>query len=209
MLHTRRERDSLRILWSIIAPHNAHGREKAKVWRAASPQNTHMGILTRVWSNIAPHKPRTLAWNRRVEHWRSTRALKRCRVERQCSTQEIAPNVVGQCCSTHDGEARDIPAGDGTDYNDYAAELSGVHNVFFTFRGAQDDESNPELFDITGYVFTANATDPDPGDDDQDGDRQPSHRLPSTGVAVLGLSGAVAALAVAGVGLTIWRKRRA
>ena len=136
----------------------------------------------------------------------------------------------------------DIPAGDGTDYNDYTAELSGVngvHNVFFTFRGAQDDESNPELFDITSYVFTANATDPDPdpdpdptpdpgdgdqdkddagkddagkddaGKDDQDGHRQPSHRLPSTGVAVLGLSGAVAVLAVAGVGLTIWRKRHA
>ena len=81
MLHTRLEGDSLRILWSIIAPYNAHGREEAKVWRAASPHNTHMGILTRVWSNISPHKPRTPAWNRRVE--------------RQCSTQEIAPNVWG------------------------------------------------------------------------------------------------------------------
>ena len=60
---------------------------------------------------------------------------------------------------------------------------------------------------------------PDPGDgdqdkddagkDDQDGHRQPSHRLPSTGVAVLGLSGALVVLAVAGVGLTIWRKRHA
>lgn len=58
-------------------------------------------------------------------------------------------------------------------------------------------------------------TDPDSGKDDGDkntgkdpdkGDK-PGADLSETGAAVLGLGGAVVALAVAGISLTIWRKR--
>ena len=38
---------------------------------------------------------------------------------------------------------------------------------------------------------------------------KPGSALSNTGTAVLGLGGAVAALAIAGISLTLWRKRRA
>ncbi|WP_243386605.1 family 43 glycosylhydrolase [Bifidobacterium primatium] len=56
-----------------------------------------------------------------------------------------------------------IPAGDGSAYADYTAALSGVtgvHNVFFTFKATQADKSNPELFDIKTYTFAK--ADPEP-----------------------------------------------
>ena len=38
---------------------------------------------------------------------------------------------------------------------------------------------------------------------------KPGSALSNTGTAVLGLGGAVVALAIAGISLTLWRKRRA
>ena len=96
MLHTRLARNSPRAVWSIIAPHNAHRRREAKVWRAVSPHKTHTGIPAGVWSNIAPHKRQIPAWNRRVEHWRSTRHCSSACVEHRRSTrstQPAAPNM--------------------------------------------------------------------------------------------------------------------
>ena len=78
-----------------------------------------------------------------------------------------------------------------------------VYRVVLTKKAVAPDPEDP--------------TDPDSGKDDGDkntgkgpdkGDK-PGADLSETGAAVLGLGGAVVALAVAGISLTIWRKRRA
>ena len=80
-------------------------------------------------------------------------------------------------------------------------------------------KANDQL--TTSFVVTVSAkTEPGkPGSGDGSGDGAGSDNgnagtgadsgLPSSGAAVLGLGGAVVVLAVAGISLTIWRKRRA
>lgn len=101
------------------------------------------------------------------------------------ATVDVANNVV----------AVTVTAQDGTTVK--------VYRVVLTKKAVTPDPEGP--------------TDPDSGKDDGDkntgkdpdkGDK-PGADLSETGAAVLGLGGAVVALAVAGISLTIWRKRRA
>ena len=96
------------------------------------------------------------------------------------ATVAVANNVVTVTVTTQDGTT------------------VKVYRVVLTKKAVAPDPEDP--------------TDPDSGKDPDKGDNKgdkPGADLSETGAAVLSLGGAVVALAVAGISLTIWRKRRA
>lgn len=111
-----------------------------------------------------------------------------------------------------DGTVKTLDAADYT-VGDVDMSAVGTKTVTVTLK------ANDQL--TTSFVVTVSAkTEPGkPGSGDGSGDGAGSDNgnagtgadsgLPSSGAAVLGLGGAVVVLAVAGISLTIWRKRRA
>lgn len=82
-----------------------------------------------------------------------------------------------------------------------------VYRVVLTKKAVAPDPEDPTDSD-SGKDNGDKNTGKDPDKGDNKGDK-PGADLSETGAAVLSLGGAVVALAVAGISLTIWRKRRA
>lgn len=82
-----------------------------------------------------------------------------------------------------------------------------VYRVVLTKKAVAPDPEDPTDPD-SGKDNGDKNTGKDPDNGDNKGDK-PGADLSETGAAVLSLGGAVVALAVAGISLTIWRKRRA
>lgn len=109
------------------------------------------------------------------------------------ATVAVANNVVTVTVTTQDGTT------------------VKVYRVVLTKKAVApdpEDPTDPDSGKDNGDKNTGK--DPDKGDNkgDNKGDK-PGADLSETGAAVLSLGGAVVALAVAGISLTIWRKRRA
>lgn len=101
------------------------------------------------------------------------------------ATVAVANNVVTVTVTTQDGTT------------------VKVYRVVLTKKAVAPDPEGPTDSDSGKDNGDKNTgKDPDKGD-------KPGADLSETGAAVLGLGGAVVALAVAGISLTIWRKRRA
>lgn len=105
------------------------------------------------------------------------------------ATVAVANNVVTVTVTTQDGTT------------------VKVYRVVLTKKAVAPDPEDPTDPDSGKDNGDKNAgKDPDKGDNKGD---KPGADLSETGAAVLSLGGAVVALAVAGISLTIWRKRRA
>lgn len=105
------------------------------------------------------------------------------------ATVAVANNVVTVTVTTQDGTT------------------VKVYRVVLTKKAVAPDPEDPTDPD-SGKDNGDKNTGKDPDKGDNKGDK-PGADLPETGAAVLSLGGAVVALAVAGISLTIWRKRRA
>lgn len=105
------------------------------------------------------------------------------------ATVAVANNVVTVTVTTQDGTT------------------VKVYRVVLTKKAVAPDPEDPTDPD-SGKDNGDKNTGKDPDKGDNKGDK-PGADLSETGAAVLGLGGAVVALAVAGISLTIWRKRRA
>lgn len=105
------------------------------------------------------------------------------------ATVAVANNVVTVTVTTQDGTT------------------VKVYRVVLTKKAVAPDPEDPTDPD-SGKDNGDKNTGKDPDKDDNKGDK-PGADLSETGAAVLSLGGAVVALAVAGISLTIWRKRRA
>lgn len=105
------------------------------------------------------------------------------------ATVAVANNVVTVTVTTQDGTT------------------VKVYRVVLTKKAVAPDPEDPTDPD-SGKDNGDKNTDKDPDKGDNKGDK-PGADLSETGAAVLSLGGAVVALAVAGISLTIWRKRRA
>lgn len=105
------------------------------------------------------------------------------------ATVAVANNVVTVTVTTQDGTT------------------VKVYRVVLTKKAVAPDPEDPTDPDSgKGNGDKNTGKDPDKGDNKGD---KPGADLSETGAAVLSLGGAVVALAVAGISLTIWRKRRA
>lgn len=105
------------------------------------------------------------------------------------ATVAVANNVVTVTVTTQDGTT------------------VKVYRVVLTKKAVAPDPEDPTDSD-SGKDNGDKNTGKDPDKGDNKGDK-PGADLSETGAAVLSLGGAVVALAVAGISLTIWRKRRA
>ena len=105
------------------------------------------------------------------------------------ATVAVANNVVTVTVTTQDGTT------------------VKVYRVVLTKKAVAPDPEDPTDPD-SGKDNGDKNTGKDPDKGDNKGDK-PGADLSETGAAVLSLGGAVVALAVAGISLTIWRKRRA
>lgn len=105
------------------------------------------------------------------------------------ATVAVANNVVTVTVTTQDGTT------------------VKVYRVVLTKKAVAPDPEDPTDPD-SGKDNGDKNTGKDPDKGDNKGDK-PGAELSETGAAVLSLGGAVVALAVAGISLTIWRKRRA
>ncbi|WP_055426784.1 family 43 glycosylhydrolase [Bifidobacterium aesculapii] len=115
-------------------------------------------------------------------------------------------------------------AGQPNETGGYALVFGAVGGTVFTDAGTDVKTATPGATAIWGAKQTAWPSDEDPdnpsgpddgkndgtlddGKDTADGSKKPG--LSATGTAVLGVGGMVVLLAAAGIGLTIWRKRKA